>query len=175
MTIPSAFALLIAAVSFRTLPASVGRPASLAAIPLAAITTRTDSEDGAARRIDAGPLTEHGLFGILGWSSHGASISLRARNRKSQGLQNEAAGILDDGRLRRDDVVACGWMFRKLRFQMIADRHSLSHEQDSMETVVVAGFVGTVDLVLESQNGQMSVRNGQWLHTNMKPLFCSMR
>jgi hypothetical protein len=66
-------------------------------------------------------------------------------------------------------------MFRKLRFQMIADRHSLSHEQDSMETVVVAGFVGTVDLVLESQNGQMSVRNGQWLHTNMKPLFCSMR
>jgi hypothetical protein len=41
-----------------------------------------------------------------------------------------------------------------------------------MEAVVVAGFVGTVDLVLEGQNGQMSVGNGQWLHTSMKPLFC---
>jgi hypothetical protein len=41
--------------------------------------------------------------------------------------------------------------------------------------VVVAGFAGTADLVLEGQNGQMSVRNGLWLHTNIKPLFCYMR
>ena len=57
----------------------------------------------------------------------------------------------------------------------LAAGHALGHEQNSMESVIIAGFVGAVDFVLESQNGQGGVRDGQRLHTNMKPLFCSMR
>jgi hypothetical protein len=41
--------------------------------------------------------------------------------------------------------------------------------------VIVAGLVGTADLVLQGQNRQVRLGNGQWLHANMKPRFCSMR
>ena len=53
--------------------------------------------------------------------------------------------------------------------------HALGHKQDSVKAVIIPGFVRTMDLVLESQNGQRRIRDGQWLHTNMKPLFCFMR
>ena len=52
--------------------------------------------------------------------------------------------------------------------------HASGREQYPVETVVIAGFLTTVDLILESQRRQRRVRNGWRLHTNMKPLFCSM-
>jgi hypothetical protein len=53
--------------------------------------------------------------------------------------------------------------------------HALRNQQHAVQAVIVAGLVGAADLVLQGQNRQVRLRNGQWLHTNMKPRFCSMR
>jgi len=57
----------------------------------------------------------------------------------------------------------------------LAATHSLGNQQNTVQAVVVACFLGPPDLVLESQNHHGSVGNGQWSHENMRPQFCSMR
>lgn len=53
--------------------------------------------------------------------------------------------------------------------------HALRNQQHAVQAVIVAGLVGAADLDLQGQNRQVRLRNGQWLHANMKPRFCSRR
>ena len=85
-------------------------PATLAAIALAAITARTDSEQRVALGVEASPHAK----------ALGRSICCH-RASHSQ-LQYARDDRTDDWRLRRDDVAGLRLKFRKLRFQMIANR-----------------------------------------------------
>ena len=84
-------------------------PAAVAAIALASITTRADSEERVARGVKASP--------------HAKALHRPICCRSTAHSQHNTPGDdrTDDWRLRRDDVACRRPKFRKLRFQMIAD------------------------------------------------------
>jgi hypothetical protein len=52
---------------------------------------------------------------------------------------------------------------------------SLGHQQHPMETAIVARFLRTADLVLQSQDHSSGISNLQWSHVYMKPQVFRMR
>ncbi len=71
-------------------------------------------------------------------------------------------------------ILQCAWGVPKHSGCLPAG-HALRHKQDGMQTVIVAGLIGPADLVLQRPNHHGRIGNRQWPHTNMKPLFCSIR
>ena len=53
--------------------------------------------------------------------------------------------------------------------------HALGHQQHPMEPVIIARFFRTANLVLQSQNDRLGIRNLQWSHAHMKPQVFAMR
>ena len=53
--------------------------------------------------------------------------------------------------------------------------HALSDQQNSMEPVIIAGFLGTTNLVLKPKNDSGCISNLEWSHAFMKPQFFVMR
>jgi len=52
---------------------------------------------------------------------------------------------------------------------------SLGYQQHAMETVVVTSFLGTPDLVLQTEGGRGSIGDGERPHVSMKPHLAAMR
>jgi hypothetical protein len=52
---------------------------------------------------------------------------------------------------------------------------SLGHQEDTMETVIIARFFRTANLVLQSQNSCSGVIDLQWPHVHMTPQILAMR
>ncbi len=53
--------------------------------------------------------------------------------------------------------------------------HTLRHEQDCMQAVIIPGFIGPANLVLQRQHHHSRIGDRQWPHTNMKPQIYSVR
>jgi hypothetical protein len=47
--------------------------------------------------------------------------------------------------------------------------HTLGYQKHSMETMIVARFFRTANLILQSENDGGRVGNGKWFHYSMKP------
>lgn len=47
--------------------------------------------------------------------------------------------------------------------------HSLSHEEESVEAMVVSGLVGPADLILQGEDHVLDGRYGQWSHEGPPP------
>jgi hypothetical protein len=71
-------------------------------------------------------------------------------------------------------ILQCAWSVPK-DVGCLPAGHALRDKQDSMQTVIVAGLIRPADLVLQRQNENRCIGDRQWPHTNMKPLFCSVR
>lgn len=54
-------------------------------------------------------------------------------------------------------------------------RRPLGHQEDPMETVIVAGFLRTANLVLQAQNHRSRIIDLQRSHADMKPQVLTMR
>jgi hypothetical protein len=54
-------------------------------------------------------------------------------------------------------------------------RRSLGHQEDPMETVIIARFLRTANLVLQAQDHRSSIIDLQWSHADMKPQILIMR
>ena len=52
---------------------------------------------------------------------------------------------------------------------------SLGHQQNSMETVIIARFFRTANLVLQSQNHISGISNLEWSHSYIRPQVIRMR
>ena len=52
---------------------------------------------------------------------------------------------------------------------------SLGHQEDPVQTVIIARFLRTPNLVLQSQNHRSGIINLQWSHVHMKPQILIMR
>jgi hypothetical protein len=52
---------------------------------------------------------------------------------------------------------------------------SLGHQEDPMETVIIARFLRTANLVLQAQYHRSSIIDLQWSHVDMKPQILIMR
>ena len=53
--------------------------------------------------------------------------------------------------------------------------HSLGHQQDPVQAVIVTRFLRTANLILKSQNYRIGISNGQWFHAPMKPQSVNIR
>ena len=51
----------------------------------------------------------------------------------------------------------------------LGGRHPLSHEEESVETIVVSGLVGAADLILQGEDHTLGVRYGQRSHDGLRP------
>jgi hypothetical protein len=54
-------------------------------------------------------------------------------------------------------------------------RQALGHQQHALQPVVVPGFLGPSNFVLQSHDGQRRIGDGQWLHSPRKPQSSIMR
>jgi hypothetical protein len=54
-------------------------------------------------------------------------------------------------------------------------RHTLSHQQYSMQAVIVPRLLRTANLILKPKNHRFGISNSEWFHVSMKPQFESMR
>jgi hypothetical protein len=53
--------------------------------------------------------------------------------------------------------------------------HALGHQQHPVESVIIAGFFRTANLVLQPQNDCLGISNLEWSHAYMKPQIFMMR
>ena len=53
--------------------------------------------------------------------------------------------------------------------------HALGHQQHPMKPVIIARFFRTANLVLQSQNDRLGIRNLEWSHDCMKQQIFKMR
>ena len=61
------------------------------------------------------------------------------------------------------------------QFRYLRAGYSVGYQKYSMEPVIVAGFVGSSDLILQSENHGGRIFNREWLHIPMKPQVTSIR
>ena len=52
---------------------------------------------------------------------------------------------------------------------------SLGHQEDPMETVIIARFLRTANLILQAQDHRSSIGDLEWSHADMKPQIVRMR
>ncbi len=53
--------------------------------------------------------------------------------------------------------------------------HALGDQQHPMEAVIIPRFFRTANLILQSQNDRLGIRNLKWSHAPMKPQVHNMR